>query len=647
MRWLPRFLIGPAARPTELSRPTPMTERPHPHLKPGLVGTVVLLLASGCATSTVPPPSAGNPPPYAGLVSLDYSGSQAARDSLQQAIAAAGQDQERLASIEARLIEMLGRPDMTFAGQQVVCENLGRLFASDSAHREPSVPPVLVHMLADETKVDLARMALERAPGAAVDDAFVSSLGKSSGRVRIALIQSVGNRRIAAGVPALENILLDPDGAAVAAAANALGQIGSQAALGALAKAHGQASAAVAEARIRCARRLPPSEALAVLQDVRANEAVPTPIRVSAFLAVLSLEPDTVSGQVAAVLGGDDAPLKQAVLASLVSFPANAVIPVVTANLKSWDPSTQSAAIMALGRIGDPSALPVVMAAARSDDNGLRRAAISTLGELPGDPDVASLLADASGEMGETGKAARQSLSRLKGPGVAEAVLSGATRIGDPRRLVFLEQLALRNAPGASEILMKARDEQSVAVRCAALDGLALVAPAGEESALISWMNSATDATEQSHATRAVVGAAERNPDPQARLKPVADLIEDAPLAAQRRLLAILSRTGGSFGADYVARFALKKEGALAQSAVTALGQWSDKSALGALATVAEKTSSDSLRKAAVYDAIQAMEGSSGRLTKEQKAIVERLRVVTKDAELARRLSAMEARVAK
>lgn len=616
-----------------------MTLRPLLRPKNSLAATV-LLWASGCATPVAPPPVAANPPPLAGLVSLDYSGSRAARDSLQQAMADAGKDPARLASIEAQLLEMLGRPDVTFAGQQVICENLGRLYASDTNRREITVPPVLVRMLADETRVDLARMALERAPGAAVDDAFVSGLGKSSGRVRIALVQSIGNRRISSTVPELSALLKDPD--AAASAEYSLAQIGSTEALAGLATAPDPSSPGLAEARIKCARRLSAAEALSVYRDVRSNQALPAPVRVSAFLAILALEPDSVGDQVAVVLGGGDLPLKQAILNSLVRLPAGAVIPAVAAGIKSWDLVTQSAAIAALGRIGDASALPTVIEAARSDDKELRRTALSALGELPGNADVAVLLADAAGEAGDTGKVARQSLSRLKGPAVAETVLAGASNVGDPRRLVFLEELAMRNTPGASDILMKAHAEGSVAVRCAVLDGLALVAPAEEEPTLIGWMVAATDPTEQSHATRAVVGSAERNPDPQARLKLVADQIDGAPFAVQKHFLTVLSRTGGPAGADYVAAFALRKDGELALSAVAALGQWSDRTAVGALATVAEKALVGALRNAAIDNAIQSMQGNRGWLNREQKAIVARLRAVNKDAELARRMDDLE-----
>lgn len=599
--------------------------------------SALLLLAPGCATQTAQAPA-----PYSRLVSLQYAGSQDAVASLRKAIADAGADRARLDAIEADLAGMLERADTTFAGRQAICENLGTLYAVSFARGDHPIPPVLVAMLTDPKQVDFARSALERAPGAAVDAVFLSSLGTSKGRVRMALIESVGVRRIAAGVPALGDILSGGDPAEAAAAARALGKIGSKEALEALEKARDPLSTEVVEARIRCARNLPPAESRRLLRDLCSDTAVATPFRVSAFLALLSLEPDTAAEQITAALGGGDPALKEAVVTSLVGLPQDEVVPIIVSHFDSWDPQTQLGAIDAIGRIDDPRALPVVLAAAHSDREELRRAALAALGGLPGTRDIALLLAGAAKAPGETGNAARQSLSRLIGPGVDEAVYRGATRSGDPLRVVLLEELALRNMPGAWEILMGTRSDPAVPVRCAALDGLALVAPPSLEPTLLGWLTEATDPTEQSHAVRAAAGAAARNPDAKARLQPVADIFGKVPGAAQAHLLTVLARVGGADGAGYVLAVAQHGEARLAQSAVAALASWSDSSALGPLATLAARAPNESLRRGAFDGAVQAMQQNSGWLNAEQKAIVARLRKASLDAEQSRRLDVLE-----
>ena len=151
---------------------------------------------------------------------------------------------------------------------------------------------------------------------------------------------------------------------------------------------------------------------------------------------------------------------------------------------------------------------PQPRAAERAERHARRRSVVVAGRRRGGSPrDIALLLAGAAKAPGETGNAARQSHSRLIGPRVDEAVYRGATRSGDPLRVVLLEELALRNMPGAWGILMGTRSDPAVPVRCAALDGLALVAPPSLEPTLRGWLTEATDPTEQSHAVRAAAGA--------------------------------------------------------------------------------------------------------------------------------------------
>jgi HEAT repeat protein len=622
-----------------------MTDRPHLKLK-AVLGLALALLAEGCATPA-PQASASSPAeqksPLEGLVSLQYSGSQEPVEALRAAIADAGLDSAKLASVEADLVRVLERPEATYAGRQVACENLGRLYATSFSRGEHPIPPVLVAMLADGTQVDLARLALERAPGAAVDGVFLAGLAGAGGRVRIALIQSVGNRRIAAGVPALGALLGDPDPAASTAAARALGQIGGQAAADALAKAADPGAAAVVEARIRCARGLGWPAGQAALEELFGNVAIGSPHRASALAALVALDPDGAPRRVAAVLGGGDPFLRQSVLSWLAALPRPGLIPVIAANFNSWEPDTQTAVVAAAGRMGDPALLPLVFASAHSDREDLRRAAIASLGELPGNADVALLLAGAANAPGDEASAAKQSLSRLDGPGVDAVVLDGARQAGNPLRHVFLEELALRNAPGAADLLMATHAEPDVKVRCTALDGLALVAPAELESPLLNWMVTATDPTEQTHAIRAAAAAAFRNPDQAARLKPISDLIEASPpQAVPKRLMTTLSRVGGSVAADYVAAYALKNSGAAASAAVDALEHWNDKTALGPLASVAEKAPTDAFRVYAVNAAISALPQNYWELTKDDRAVIARLRAITHDASILARIDGLE-----
>ena len=600
------------------------------------------LLAAGCVTSpSQATPASDGTGAFDAVAALQYSGSQEPLAQLRQAISSAGQDMTRLSAIERELAGLLERPDTTYAGRQAICENLGRLYAVTFSSGKPTIPPVLVAMLADDTQVDLARMALERAPGTSVDEVFAAGLGRSAGRVRIALIQSIGNRRIASAVPALAGLLGDASTAPMAA--KALGQIGDEAAYAALAKSPDPNAAWVVEARLGCLRSIDRTRAVAWLEEVSANASIASPQRAAALSALMAIDPEGAPRRVAAILGGRDSFLKQSVVSWLATTPRQNLIPVIISDFKSWDCETQVGVVVAAGRMGDPALLPLVVEAAQSDREGLKIAAIASLGQLPGNSDIALLLARASQESGSLAAQAKQTLARLNGPGIDEMVFSGARQKDNPLRPVFLEALALRNVAGASELFMEVRGEPDLAIRCTALDGLALVCPATLQTPLLDWMVSSKEATEQSHALRAAAAATYRNPDEAARLRPIAVRIEGTPSGSvQKMLLLVLARAGGPQAAGYVARFALQHEGPAGDAAVYALGRWNDKSALGPLTSLAEKASTGAFRSRCVRAAIASLPQNPWELSGDDRRVIARLRAVTLDPVLLGRLDALE-----
>jgi HEAT repeat protein len=114
-------------------------------------------------------------------------------------------------------------------------------------------------LVLDEELSVHARNALERIPGPESEKALRDALGQAKGRTRIGVINSVAVRRDAASTPALIKILgEDPDSAA--AAAKALGEIGTLEAAKALTAARGKGPAPVQEAVVDgtliCAERL-------------------------------------------------------------------------------------------------------------------------------------------------------------------------------------------------------------------------------------------------------------------------------------------------------------------------------------------------------------------------------------------------------
>lgn len=594
-----------------------------------------LLLASALA--------AAEPPPA--LASLTYSGDQAALEALDRDITAADKDATKLAALEDSLLALLRRTDTTFASRQAICQRLGTVLAQSApkAGRDPYKP--LGAMLVDERDSDLARLALEPAPGAVVDTLFVAALGKTSGRTRLGIINSIARRRIEGAVPALATLLAEADATTAAAAAHALGLIGTTAADAALRAATTLAPALIGHARLQATTRQPVADAQRVLRELEGDTKLPPALRTAAFRRSLDLESSTSIPRITEILGGSDWTMKQAALEALAGGIGAGGIRTLTAKLATWDAPTQTAIIAALARTGDANAVPAVLAATKHASAEVRTEAFAALGFLPGNNDVVALLAATAGDdHSPDAKIARTSLTRLNGPGVSAAILAGAEKGPAPLRTVFLEQLALRNMTEGLPLLLKCRGESEAAVRAAAVGALGDLAPFSEQKAVLDWALAATDDTEQGKALRALVNLTLRNPATTERGTAIYSALAAASTEAAQRLLPALARLGGTASADCAAGLALRNDPKLAMAAVDTLGRWTDSTALSALADVAEKAALDPIKDSARQGALRALDRNRENWTAQTTTLVSRLLSATTTAAPRRQLLAVLAR---
>ena len=217
----------------------------------------------------------------------DWGQSRLALTEVSETIRKAYGDKAETAKIEKALLGVLDS-DAKQAGKQFVCRELSIIGTEQSV-------PTLAKMLADEQTSDMARYALERIPGSAVDEALRGSLGKAKGNVKIGIVNSLGQRRDKGAVGALSGLLGGSDEAVASAAAAALGQIADSAATQALAgakdKTSGKVQLVVLDAYLKCADQLvaagKKTEALAIYKELQ-KEAMPKPIRTAALTGMLN-----------------------------------------------------------------------------------------------------------------------------------------------------------------------------------------------------------------------------------------------------------------------------------------------------------------------------------------------------------------------
>lgn len=250
-------------------------------------------------------------------------------------------------------------------------------------------------MLTDPAISHTARMALEIMPYPTAGAALREAAGKTVGLTRSGLIDSLGERREAEAVPMLAAALGDTDSQVRAAAATALGKIGTAKAADSLfavySKAEGDDKAVFGLAFLRCIDRLPVQkdpkgfkEFFSVVGRLALLEALSKPneplvVRTAALRAfVQSAGPD--GGEAIAEALADENPLMRQAAAGELPNLSDAALREVAAKMADFAAAEQIAVLAAIRIRQDKSLAPIVLKAAGAEDPWVQVAAIRALG---------------------------------------------------------------------------------------------------------------------------------------------------------------------------------------------------------------------------------------------------------------------------
>jgi HEAT repeat protein/type 1 glutamine amidotransferase len=520
----------------------------------------------------------------------DYGDSRLALTDLTDLIRSRSGSAEELQAIEQKLIGLL-QSGATSAAKQFACGKLSIIGTERSV-------PVLSAMLVDESTSDMARYALERIPGCAVDEALRAALPKSKGAVRIGIINSIGQRADSGAVKQLDTLLLDQDSSVAAAAAAALGKIGGDSAREALAassqKVDAAARPAVLDSYLACADEMAAAgdteNALAIYEELY-RPAMPTPVRAASLRGILIYSGDRAGRIIIDTLKSDDAAMHAIAVGLLDEVGGQAVMETVTRDLTSLSPAGQSQVITALAARGDRSVLPAVVASCNSQDKQVRTAALEAIGTL-GDACHVGILAETAAGGGQAAEAAAGALYRLSGEGVDQAILKTMLSSGSDVQVACIKSLAERRYEPAAAPLIEAAETSDSAVRRQSLKALETLAGEQQVGGLLKLLLAADSAADVRACERAVIAACGRVDDPQQRTGYILNALPSSAGRAKASLLGILGRYGGEEALGAVAAAAGDSDAEVSTAAVRALADWPNASPAPILLNLAKTTGS-------------------------------------------------------
>jgi len=194
---------------------------------------------------------------------------------------------------------------------------------------------------ADADLAEAAKVALEGVPGKEVDADLAARLPKAEGKVRVALIEIAGRRRIDAATPALLKAADDPDAQVRAAALIALGST------------VGPSDLAVLIARVVTPQK--PEDAETAAQALRAA-------------CIRMADREACAGQLVAAMSQAPAAAKTTILGTLGAMGGEKALATVGAAAKGADPELQDAASRLLGEWMTVDAAPVLLDLAKTGE---------------------------------------------------------------------------------------------------------------------------------------------------------------------------------------------------------------------------------------------------------------------------------------
>src|SRR5258708_5905065 len=152
---------------------------------------------------------------FAKLEHYDWGQSRESLNPVDEAIRASQGDPSRRDQLEARLAAVLSS-GAARAAKQMACQKLSVIGSAHSV-------PVLATLLPNPELSHAARMALERIRVPQATEALLSALPKVEGKLKVGIINSLGNLEEPKAVSFLNNLLTSPDADLASAAASALG----------------------------------------------------------------------------------------------------------------------------------------------------------------------------------------------------------------------------------------------------------------------------------------------------------------------------------------------------------------------------------------------------------------------------------------
>ncbi len=521
--------------------------------------------------------------------------SRAALSEFDKIIGSAQKSPEKLKAIEKRLAEFLGKP-ATPAAKQFICRKLSVIGTEDSVG---ALANLLTQRATSEIEPsDMARYALERIPGPAASSALLAGLDKTTGSVKIGIINSIGARSDKVAVKKLSVLVRDKDEQIARSAIIALGRIAEENAAEVLRKAQRKISRRLqldwADAYLSCADQLVVSGnkriAIQIYQRLYGPK-LPVVIRAAALRGMIQLMSRGREKIIVEVLKSDERVMQSAAIGLLKDIDGQEIVKAITDEFPNLSASAQVQVLAALSRRNDKSAMPAVLNGLESYEPEVRIGALGALGSL-GDAGAVKLLSETAAKTtGAEQQAARQGLYSLKADNTDRVILDSIASVEPGVKIELIRSIAQRGiADGTGTLFGRLKDSDGQ-VRVESWKTLRLVGEPEDLKKLLDNLSATQTEIERSEAEITIAAVARKNKEPKSRSREILAALSSADdVSVRSSLLRVLGKIGGTDAYKALQQALSDSDEHVRTAAVRALADWPTTEPMNDLLGMAEKS---------------------------------------------------------
>jgi len=475
-----------------------------------------------------------------------------------------------------QLMATLQSPEAGHFDKALACRKLAVIGTEEAV-------PALAALLADEKLSHMARFGLEPMPFPAAGAALRDAMGKLKGKLLVGVLNSIGQRRDVKAVTGLKKLLSDADAEVAAAAAAALGRIGTPETATILEQALVTAPASLrtsfGDAGLMCGDVLTAEgrskAAVALFDALRKMELPRHQVMAAMRGAMLARSADGLPLLLDQLRSPDTAMFAVALRVAR-ELPGSKVTQALAAELGKLPADKQELLLEAIGDRGDTAVLPPVIEAAKSGPAPVRIAAIRVLARMGNVAAVPVLLKAAAQPDAAVAKAAQAALGKLSGKQVDAALVANVNQGDKQLRRAAIEAVAQRRVTAAVPALLKAAGDADADIRLAAIRALGETVDAPDFGSLANLFVKAKTVEDSSAAEAALSRACVRITDKAACGDKLLACLPQATPEAKRALLQLLAQVGGAKPLQAVRAAAQDADPQVKDAAIRALADWPD-----------------------------------------------------------------------